>query len=246
MMQHVFCSTPSWMLLCHIDSSIYWWLMFNLCTGFIALSSCHLTTTSLSFIRWSTRIMSSDWNCRGWLNNETLRSVSMVTWYSAARMWKPLSQSPSTRRLPSWHCPSGTQRGRAPYLLTSAPRNPAACCCSATAACRAHSQTGSPGLTSSPSSYWMDSSTWSWIWALAASRWKPATRDWMTASGAMSTSRGKGATVRELRVFVRTRKASSCLPLILCSSSFGCKRRLKIAHAHVLAFCSLQWNMHAH
>lgn len=185
-----------WTRLCHTDPTIYFWVIFNLCTEFIALSGCHLTTTSLSFIRWSTRIMSLDWNCHGWLNSETLRSVSMVTWYSAARMWKPWSRSPSTRRLPTWLCPGGTQRRRAPYLSTSAPRSPAACCSSAMAACRVRSPTGSPGPTSSPSSSWTDICIWSWIWAPGASRWKPVTRDWMMASGATLTSRGEGAPVR--------------------------------------------------
>lgn len=38
-----------------------------------------LTTAYLSFIRWSTRIMSLGWNCHSWQNSETLGSVSMVT-----------------------------------------------------------------------------------------------------------------------------------------------------------------------
>lgn len=141
---------PYWYCCVISMSCIYWCVIFNLCTECIALSSCHLTTTSFSFIRWFTKIMSLDWNCHGWLNSETLRSVSMVTWYSPARMWKPWSRSPSTRRLPTWHCPGGTQRRRAPYLLTSAPQSPAACCCSAMAICWGYSLTGSPGQTSSP------------------------------------------------------------------------------------------------
>lgn len=157
---------------------------------------CHLTAESLSFISWSTGIMSLDWSCHGWLNSETLRSVSMVTWYSAARAWRPWSRSPSTHRLPTWRCPDGTQRRQAPYPLTFAPRSPAACCSSATAACRGRSLTRSRGPTFSPSSCLTDSSTWSWTWAPAASRWKPVTRGWTTASGATWTSRGTGAMVK--------------------------------------------------
>ena len=201
--------------------------------------------------------MSLGWNCHSWQNSETPGSVSMVTWYSAVRMWKPWSRSPSTRRLPTWHCPGGTQRRRAPYLLTSAPQSPAACCCSATAACGEFSPTGSPGPISSPSSYWTVFSTLSWTWAQAASRWKPAARGWMTASGATWTSRGEGATVRELCLFVTARGKPPVCFRLLCSSSCSCggERRVlsceitlcqhRYSHISTAAY-SLQRNMHAY
>lgn len=166
------------------------------------INSSLVTICSPLCTRWCTRTTTSSWSCHGWPSSATLKSPWTVIWCFAAKTWQPWTQSPLRPPSPTYLCPNGTPRRQDLSPLTFAPRNPAACCYSATAALRVP-KSRNPAenwrLTTLPWSCWTGICTcWS-IWALGKRSWRPATRRSMMGIGAMWIFRGKGGKVRTYR-----------------------------------------------